>query len=252
MSLKNLNTCIGAYAFDATGFDTINKRLIDRSLYGNHLDLKLRTAPVYATRSGYQVMDFDNTYYFEGRDLLTSGGSVVIVGVVSADAADGTLQLITGSSRRANAGNFDGVPNDSTDDNTANVGFIGQGVRTKYLSFLGNRPRYSDNTGPTAGTTLFTAGGMNIFTAAAPLSPALMLGSVKEEAPFTTSFASGGLAARSGSHMRIGHLKGVGGSGGLTAGKYLSLKAAYFFTDNVFDHPDFIGARKAEIALWGI
>ncbi len=251
MNLKNLNTCIGAFAFDATGFDNINKRLIDRSPYGNHLDLKLLTAPVYATRGGFPVMDFDNTYYFEGQNLLTSGGSVVIVGVVSADAVDGTLQLITGSSRRANVGNFDGVPNEATDDATA-TGFIGPGNRTKFINYNGNTPRYSDNLGMTASGGLVTAGAMHLFTAACPLVPAIIMGAVNENIPATTNFAQGSFAARSGSHMRIGHLKGVGGSGGVTAGKYLSLKAAYFFTDNVFDHPDFVAARKAEIERWGI
>lgn len=248
MGMQTLDTCIGAYFCDATGFDTVGKKLVDKTAYGNHLDIKLLTAPVYATRAGQQVMDFDNTYYFEGENLLKPGGSCVIVGVCDMSGADGTQYVVNTQSRKAAFGNFAGVPNDSTDAEWFTSAY-GRGS----LWFNTMAPRiFEPAAGTSAAGSAFVAGAMNIFTGAINIYPAQMQASTKSGAATTTNFASGATAVQAGqgSVMRIGAIKAAGAA--LTAGKYISAKRIYFFNGNVFNHPNFVATRADEIALWGI
>lgn len=241
--MKNISTCIAAYYCDATGFNTGSKQLIDQSGYGNHLDIKLLTAPVYANRAGHQVMDFDNTYYFEGQNLLQPGGSVVVVGCVSLDAVDGVLHVVATASRSASVGNFDGVPNETTDAEWFTA------KRQKQVFFYGNSPRMFENSGIGAEGADFVAGAMNLFTGAISLNPAQLQGATKTQVPAIAAFGAGATASAMGSHVRLGFLKTAGG---LAATRYMGIKRVYFFAGNVFNHPDFATKRASEIAAFGI
>lgn len=245
MGLQSLDTCIGAFYCDATGYDTLSSKLVDKSGYGNDLSIKVGTAPVYATRAGFQVMDFDLTYYFEGENLWTSGGSCVFVGVCDQDGADGSQAIVNTLSRKATADNFAGTTVEAVNGDWV-LGTYGR----KAILLSSNGPFiFNWNGGAFASGSNFVAGAMNIFTAAVSLHPAQLQASTKTQAIVTAAEGSGSAAAIAGSIMRIGFLKA---SGTLTAGKYLSAKRIYFYTGNVFEHADFTTARAAEIATWGI
>lgn len=242
MSLETFPSCIGAFFLDSTGVS--GSTLVDQTAYCNDLAL-LTGAITYSTRDGQEVMDFDNSYWFEGPNLLIPGGSVVFVGVCDAPGADGSLMVLNTLSRKANPANWDGVPNNAVDaDWHASI------YARKALYFNTNIPRIFDRTtGVNSAGTAFTAGAMNIFTGGVSIEPARTEGSTGTQGVQTSNFAAAASASTVGSHMRVGHLKA---SGGITAGKYLSGKRLYFFNENVFNNSAFAAARAAEMALWGI
>lgn len=247
MALETLDTCIGAYFCDSTGFDTISQKLKDKTLYGNDLTISGATAPTYVTVGGQEMINLTNTYYFEGLNQWRDGCSLVFVGVVgSATLADGVLSPVATASRVGNAGNFDAVPYDNATTNWALAQTNGQ----MFMSFYGLQPRTYENAGvglTTAGS--FTGGAINMYTTALIPSPAQIQGSRKNEAVLAYNFTAAILSQVEGSHLRLGYLRTTPG---LSAGNYIYAKRLYIFNGNVFDHPNWVAQRDAEIALWGI
>lgn len=242
--LKELSTCVAAYSCDATGYDSISKKLVDGSGYGNHLDLKVGTAPIFATRDGYQVMDFDNTYYFEGDSPLPPAGSIVLVGVTSHTGGDGNLYIINTASRKALAGNFDAVPPDNSDSEW----FAGTYGR-RPIFFNSMSPRIFGWTGgQQAIGSAFSAGQMNMFSASVNQAPAQLQAATGAQSRQVSNFSKNAHASIYGDMLRIGHIK----ASDTLSGSYIALKRAYFFLGNVFEHPEFEAARAAEMAAWGI
>lgn len=248
MALENLSTCIGAYDCDSTGFDTLSQKLKDKTLYGNDLSIVGATAPTYVTSGGKEMIDLNNLYYFEGLNQLRAGCSFVLVGVVGAvSLADGVLSAVATASRSGNAGNFDAVPYDNAATNWA----IGQTNGAKFVSFYGTQPRIYDNSGQAlVSVAAFSSGAINILSGAFVPSGAQIQGATKNEATKAYNFTQAYLSQVEGSHLRLGYLRTTAGA--LAAGNYIYAKRLYIFNGNVFDHPNWVAQRDAEIALWGI
>jgi hypothetical protein len=241
MGLQDLDTCIGAYHCESAG--VVGGALIDQTAYGNDLPLITGT-PVFNTRDGFECMDLDNTYWFEGPSLLLTRGSMAVVAVINGTQADGTLAAVNTIRGTWSAGNFDGVPNNAVD-----ADWFSSTWQRRYVGFFGQSPRLNERGGTSQAGTDFVSGAISLITGAFPGYPAQIQASTNTQAVQTSAFAAGSTACRIGHQMRIGHLKA---SGGLTGGRYCSLKRVYFFAGNVFDHPDFTTQRAAEIVAWGI
>lgn len=240
MALETFPSCIGAYFLDSTGVS--GSTLVDQTTYGNNM--ALTGSIIYATRGGYEGMDFNNSFFFEGANVLLPGGSAVVVAMSNADGADGSLFLFNTLSRKASAGNYDGVPNEAV---TADW-FAGTYGR-KGVFFNTNQPTIFGYDGNFVSGTSFGADTKNLFTAAVSIDPARVEGTTKTQVVQTAAYGAGASATILGSHMRIGSLKA---SGTLPGGHYLWGKRVYFFNENVLNNANFTAARAAEIVQWGL
>lgn len=240
MSLQDLDTCVAAYYCDSDG--VVGGNLIDQTEFGN--DLVGAGTPVFATRDGFEVMDFDNAFWFEGMSPLLPGGSMVLVGVVDIDAGSGSLHVVNTAAKNAAVGNFDAVPPDNSD-----ADWLSSTYQRKSIFFTSNSARGFDRVGTSATAGNFTAGAMNIVTAAFPTVPYEIQAALGTGTVAASAYSAAVSAPRTGAMVRIGHLKA---SGGITAGKYCAAKRVYFFRGNVFDHAGFAAAMAAEKVLWGV
>lgn len=238
---------IAHYKLDAEGWDAANARLADASGFGNHLGIVNAASPTYATRDGFQCIDFTNTYYFHGEWALPPLWSGVFVGCVNLPGVEGTCYPFATARNKT-------ADNNHTDALTlTDAEFLTGSYLRKALSWNTNAPRNYDGIGAVATAPAWTAGAMNAVTFATTRSPhGLKIANGVGAAVFTafsgTQDKSSGSAT--GQFVRVGQLKGT--LGALTAGNYVSGKRLYLFAGDVFEHPDYASALAAEIAQWGI
>lgn len=236
MALKDIDTCIAAYDFSSAGFSS--GQLIDGSGFGNNMNIVGAAAPSFVTRSGHEMTDFDNSYYYEGFSLLGVNNSVIMV--AETDVTSVVYRILGTASKKANDGNFSAVPY----DNGANE-FLSNTYRGKGIMIYSNSMRLDDPSSTSAQVSI-TKGAPLVFTGAVDLEANSLKASVNE-APFVqTAFPNNVGIGRNGAFMRIGFLRDANEA--LPAGKYISIKEMYFFKGNVFDHPDFASERAAAVA----
>lgn len=242
MGLQDLSNCVAAYHLEPAG--VVGGQLIDQSGYGNHLDLIFGT-PLYATRDGIEMMDFDNSFWFEGRNVMLSGGSVAVVGCLSMAGSEGVLYPVNTVSIKTTAGNFNALPYENTD-----AEWFSSTYQIKGVGFSQSRAvTLNDRTGVATPGAVWTNDQANLFVGCFDIATQTAIGARGSDTPTSNAVASGITAARDGALIRIGHIRS---SGSFLTGRYVSAKRLYFFADNVFNHPSFATERAAEIAAWGI
>lgn len=239
----SLNNLIAEYHLEAAG--VVGGQLVDQSGFGNHLPLVVGT-PQYAVRDGILMMNFDNSFYFEGDNVMLSGGSTVVVGCAHMVGNEGNLYPVNTSTIKAGLGNFDAIPPENVD-----ADWFGSTYQVRALSFGQSRAvTLFDRTGVASPGGLWTNGQANLFAGCFDIATQTAIGARGSDAPASSAVASGVTTAREGALMRIGQVRQAAG---YPAGVgYVSAIRLYFFNGNVFNHPDFTTARAAEIALWGL
>ena len=242
MGLQDLSTCVGAYHCDTAGYDAANTRITDQTAYGNHLDLVTGT-PVFTTRDGFECLDMDNTFWFEGDSPLLPRGSYVAVFVANLPGSDGTTYPISTASPRLVNDDFDGVPTGLSD-----ADWLSSAYQRRTMRVLGATVSVHDRVGQNV-SNVVSLESMALVTGAFPADPAVIQAALNGAAASSSpGFNNDDEGSRTGSRLRIGQLK----STAITAGRYFALKRLYFFAGNVFDHASFDTERAAEMATWGI
>ena len=244
--LDDLDTLVGAYRLDAAGYDAGNARLTDHGPFGHHLALGGTGGPVLAARDGHECMDFDGSWWFEGRNPLLGGGSLALLMVVDGAAADPFLAPVNTLERRGSPANRAASPPQNPDTDWFSSSYQGHGVTVTGQS---TRLRARVGNPSPASTATLPRGSLAFVAFALSGDPAAHVMALNDAPATTDAYGDPRRAVPLGSHMRIGHLKATPG---LQQGRYLALKRAWFLRGNVFDHPEFEAARATELARWGI
>lgn len=241
MGLSSLPSLIAEYHTEPAG--VVSSQLIDQSGFGEHLDLVFGT-PLYATRDGIEMMNFDNSFWFRGRNPMRSGGSVVVVGALSMIGSEGSLSVANtfGSNYPGNDYTAAGLPSEADKFSST--------FQVKSLSFgQGRNVIVFDRTGIASPGAVWANGQANLFCGCFDIDTQTVIGARGSDAPASNAVATGATTAREGRFMEVGHLRAAAGYP--TAG-YCSTKRIYFFAENIFNDPDFATARADEISMWGI
>lgn len=236
MALKDISTCIGAYDFSSSGFS--GGQLLDTSGFGNHMDIVGAASPTFITRNGHEMTDFDNTYFYEGYDLLGVNNSVIVIAEVNMNSV--TQFILASVRKKVNAGNFDGVPYDNTE-----LEIINNTYRRKGIMLYASSLRFND---PSGTSTYITppVGTPFLSTMAVDLEGNELQISLNEGAIASNAYTNNIGIGSNGAFMRIGFLREDGTSPAV--GRYISVKEMYFFSGNVFEHPDFAAERATAVA----
>lgn len=248
-TFASLDTCIGRYHLDATGFDAVGDRLVDLSGYGNHLAISGATDPTYRTVGGFQCIEFTNTYWFEGDSNLPPEFSWLFVGAADYAAADGTLRIVNTADRNFNtADDRDGNPAAISDADWHSTVY-----KQKAIELVIMTPRIYDDIGVAQSGAAWSTNTMDLHLGAVRGLPAQLLAAGKTGVASASNFLAGVQTAsnpRTGSRMRVGHLKSAAGA--LASSKWVAGKRLFIFEGVVFDHAGFAAALAAEKTAFGI
>lgn len=243
-SLRTLENLIAEYRLDAEGWDSVNARLTDFSGHGNHLPIAIAATPTYATRDGFQHIDFTNTYYFQGEFALPARFSSVFIGTQNANA-EGICHVWAAAKNKNTADNYD----DTLALNDAE--YLTNTYLRKAFYFVSNLPRLYDGAGISGTGTTFAAGSINISTAVcADAKLKCNTGTGAFGIGEFTGSTPASHATTHGQFFRLGQLKGT--LGALGSGNYVSGKRLYLYAGDVTEQADYAAARDAAIAEWGI
>lgn len=247
--LDTLDTLVSDYRLDATGFDAAAGHLTDHGPLGNHLAIGgARTVPLYRAVDGHECMDFDGSWWFEGRSPLLGGGSLAMLFAGGADRADGLLYVLHTAARARMAG----VGRDGSLAGVAPDQWYARATRRDGAYLYGAQVRcyanYRESPGfPNVG---YVSRGPLHLLAASFMGASPHRRAAVDGGPVATGIdaADPAYAVPSGSHLRVGGLlpSGTIGSG------FLAIKRLWFLRGDAFEHPGFAAARAAEVAAWGI
>lgn len=241
MGFSSLANLIAEYHTEPAG--VVGGQLIDQSGFGEHLDLVFGT-PVYATRDGIEMMNFDNSFWFQGRNVMRSGGSVVIVGALSMVGSEGTLHVVNTFSGNYPGGDYTAVGLPSEVDKFSST------YQVKSVAFGQSRSvTLFDRTGVATPGAAWTNGAANLFCGCFDIETQTAIGARGSDSPTSNAVANGVTTAREARFMEVGHIRSTAG---YPSAGYCSAKRIYFFSENIFNDPGFAAARADEIATWGI
>lgn len=250
MSLADLDTCIAHYRFDGSGWDGANGRLTDLGAHGFHLAIGgARSTPLYRDLGGEQHMEFDGSWWFEGRNAILGGGSIILLSAFDVTGADGKLLFWTTLKTDKSP---TGLGPDGSVAGVADADWHVTNNQGHFLEAYGMSLKVGTRTGNPGAPSVSPPqrGAMYLYAAALPGDPALNIAAANGDVPGQAGpYANTKDAVPIGGWMRLGHLKATPG---LSAGKYVALKRAWFLRGNAFDHPGFEAARAAELNAWGI